>query len=83
MIARALRALVAGLGDHRELQERHALRLRPSEEHLLHWAYDGVDWHLHGTHAPPAFGRLRAVTRRGWCLAAVEPTPECVTAERP
>ncbi len=52
-----------------ELHERQRLLNRPWEEDFLHWAYDGEEWHLHGTLTPPADGRRRSVTRSGWCVA--------------
>jgi hypothetical protein len=60
---RALRTFWAG---QVELQERLLLINRPWEEELLHWA----DGELHGAVAPPADGRRRSVTGRGWCPGA-------------
>ncbi|WP_091177617.1 hypothetical protein [Microlunatus flavus] len=57
------------------MRERTALRARPWEEDLLHWAKDGS---LHGRLVPPTHGRLRArlplrrrlsTTSDGWCPA--------------
>jgi hypothetical protein len=49
--------------DQLELQERLLLLNRPWEEEFLHWA----DGELHGSVPPPADGRRRSVTGRGWC----------------
>ena len=56
----------------RELSERQALRARPWEEDLLHWAKDGS---LHGRLVPPAprrHGRRPSTTADGWCPAWAE-----------
>jgi hypothetical protein len=54
-----------------ELQERVMLRRQPWLEDLLHWSYDGEEWHLHGSRMPPRDVRRRtvsrSVTRSGWC----------------
>ena len=55
----------------RELDERAALRERPWEEILLHWAEDGT---LHGRFAPPDDHRHRSTTASGWC-PGLAPTP--------
>jgi hypothetical protein len=51
-----------------ELHERQRLLNRPWEEDLVHWAFDGEDWHLHGTLPPPDDRRRHSVTRNGWCI---------------
>ncbi|MDT7555011.1 MAG: hypothetical protein QOI16_3551 [Pseudonocardiales bacterium] len=51
-----------------ELHERQRLLNRPWEEDFLHWAFDGQEWHLHGTLPPPAGRRRHSVTRNGWCV---------------
>ena len=50
-----------------ELQERALLRSSPWLEELLHWSFDGEEWHLHGHVAPPPDGRVRSVSGTGWC----------------
>ena len=49
--------------DQVELHERLIVLNRPWEEEFLHW----VDGELHGSLTPPADGRRRSTTRRGWC----------------
>jgi len=49
-----------------ELHERLLLLNRPWEEELMHWAYDGHAWKLHGHQLPPP-GRGHSVTASGWC----------------
>lgn len=63
----ALRRLREAQALQVELQERLMLRQQPWLEELVHWAYDGEEWHLHGHRLPPADGRRRSVTRSGWC----------------
>ena len=63
MLARIRRAQAAQV----ELHERLLLANRPWLEDLLHWSYDGEQWRLHGTVAPPPDGRIRSVTGEGWC----------------
>lgn len=58
----------------RALRERQALRARPWEEDLLHWAKDGS---LHGRLLPAPPGpwaprRRQSTTGDGWCPAWAE-----------
>lgn len=62
-MSRAWRALRRFWSEQVEIQERMVLLNRPWEETYLHWA----DGELHGSVAPPADGRRRSVTGRGWC----------------
>jgi len=50
-----------------ELHERLALAEQPWREEVLHWSYDGREWHLHGHRLPADRERPRSVTSRGWC----------------
>jgi len=49
-----------------ELHERVLLRNSPWLEDLLHWAWDGDGWQLHGHLLPPG-GQSPSITRTGWC----------------
>ena len=62
-MSRAWRAFRAFWSEQVEIQERMSLLNRPWEEEYLHW--DGAV--LHGSLTPPADGRRRSVTGRGWC----------------
>ncbi len=55
------------LATQHELAQRQALLDRPWEEDLLHWAFDGREWHLHGHLAPPPNRRRYSTTTSGWC----------------
>jgi hypothetical protein len=55
------------LATQAELAQRQDLLNRPWEEDLLHWAYDGREWHLHGHLLPPPGRRRHSTTRAGWC----------------
>ncbi len=53
--------------EQNEIQERLLLTNRPWKEEFIHWAHDGLHWHLHGHLTPPDDGRRRSVTSTGWC----------------
>jgi hypothetical protein len=67
----ALANLVARLRElyacQTEIAERLDLLNRPWEEDMLHWAWNGGHWELHGRLSPPPDGRRRSTTRQGWC----------------
>lgn len=65
-VARTLGRLREFNATQVELHERLLLLNRPWEEELMHWAYDGHAWELHGHQLPPP-GRGHSVTASGWC----------------